>query len=85
MSRSGGWLGSDSQNINLDKWYGPDRVLYLPGERSGSSRRRRPVRLRRSREYCVQQLDLVGMEHMLLMGCPSSCPWAGQELSKCCR
>ncbi|KAI7835897.1 hypothetical protein COHA_010200, partial [Chlorella ohadii] len=31
VSRSGGWLGSDSQNINLDKWYGPDRVLYLPG------------------------------------------------------
>jgi light-harvesting complex II chlorophyll a/b binding protein 5 len=30
-SRSGGWLGTDSQNINLSKWYGPDRVLYLPG------------------------------------------------------
>jgi len=29
--KSGGWLGSNSQNINLDKWYGPDRVLYLPG------------------------------------------------------
>jgi len=30
-TKSGGWLGSNSQNINLDKWYGPDRVLYLPG------------------------------------------------------
>jgi len=28
---SGGWLGSNSTAINLDKWYGPDRKLYLPG------------------------------------------------------
>ncbi|PSC71090.1 Chlorophyll a-b binding chloroplastic [Micractinium conductrix] len=31
VKKSGGWLGSNSGNINLDKWYGPDRKLYLPG------------------------------------------------------
>eukprot|EP00890_Picochlorum_soloecismus_P003485 jgi/Picsp_1/4137/NSC_01646-R1_minor chlorophyll a-b binding protein of photosystem ii len=28
---TGGWLGSASGSINLDKWYGPDRLLFLPG------------------------------------------------------
>jgi len=30
-SKTGGWLGSNSSNVNLDKWYGPDRKLFLPG------------------------------------------------------
>jgi light-harvesting complex II chlorophyll a/b binding protein 5 len=29
--KAGGWLGSGSQNLSLDKWYGPDRKLFLPG------------------------------------------------------
>eukprot|EP00205_Picochlorum_sp_RCC944_P002813 CAMPEP_0182609586 /NCGR_PEP_ID=MMETSP1330-20130603/3624_1 /TAXON_ID=464278 /ORGANISM="Picochlorum sp., Strain RCC944" /LENGTH=292 /DNA_ID=CAMNT_0024828455 /DNA_START=55 /DNA_END=933 /DNA_ORIENTATION=+ len=28
--KTGGWLGSDSQDLGLDKWYGPDRKLFLP-------------------------------------------------------
>eukprot|EP00889_Picochlorum_renovo_P004741 jgi/Picre1/31771/NNA_007121.t1 len=27
---SGGWLGNASSSIDLDKWYGPDRKLFLP-------------------------------------------------------
>lgn len=30
-SKTGGWLGSGSQSVALDKWYGPDRALFLPG------------------------------------------------------
>jgi light-harvesting complex II chlorophyll a/b binding protein 5 len=29
--RSGGWLGGAGGAENLDKWYGPDRALFLPG------------------------------------------------------
>lgn len=28
---TGGWLGSGSGEISLDKWYGPSRSLFLPG------------------------------------------------------
>ncbi|PNH07117.1 Chlorophyll a-b binding protein CP26, chloroplastic [Tetrabaena socialis] len=28
--KTGGWLGGQSGTINLDKWYGPDRKLFLP-------------------------------------------------------
>ncbi|KAL4426102.1 hypothetical protein ABPG77_002688 [Micractinium sp. CCAP 211/92] len=30
-SSGAGWLGSNSRSWNPDKWYGPDRVLFLPG------------------------------------------------------
>ncbi|KAL4452173.1 hypothetical protein ABPG75_007835 [Micractinium tetrahymenae] len=30
-STGSGWLGSNSRSWNPEKWYGPDRVLFLPG------------------------------------------------------